>query len=471
MRKKLSYSFQNSDALYRDLGCHKDVWEKSEIWNNDPDSVPSTRAEDDGERVIELNAMDAIESIASNYISAEGGRRELRAGIHLDFAFPETVALQTETDLKGRQTNFREERESLGSKLRSAERKLRRIRVRYDITREPSYARYPIVVWGVAAAFVLGETYVNGALLAEVVEGGLIGGWSLAALISFVNVLIGGVSGLYLPRLWGTEIAPPWRRRLAVLLGSIAILAVLIVNLAVSYVRAYGIADLSTGISAFWLGSLLPQNLEALGLFMIGVGVSIVAALKFSTLHDPIPEYERAHRDLQEILASVDALDTAAPSQLQMGAEDGHARLDHSLASVRAAVTQYKSSIDESEHAARALGGDIKRIRHVHEKCMEKRRGDLKKLCDTHPSYWDAASATIEVASPVFDGLPAEHETVAKAEERLDELEVKVTSAHARIERALQEARDGIELSATPRDREETGASSRVVKMRFKREA
>ncbi|MEM0987355.1 MAG: hypothetical protein AAGK00_00640 [Pseudomonadota bacterium] len=319
--------------------------------------------------------------------------------------------------------------------------------------------------------FVLTETYVNGTLLANAIDNGLIGGWSLAALISAFNILVGILSGFYLPRLWGSPHSARWGRVLSVVLAAVALASVLVVNLAVSYVRTFGMEAISTGITGFWQGGIVPLNLEALMLFGIGVGVALLTAPKFGTLRDPVPAFEAAHRAAQLTRMEIEHLDRDAPSVLQGVADAGHARLDGMQDAAADAVNRYRRLLEESQVEFRTFDSDCQRIRHVHEQCMEKRRGALKALCTAFPRHWMDGPPVIDATADEFCDLSDDVERLKVYEGRQDELEAAVASAHEHFEHLLRRARESIELVAVTTVSTAPINEGNIVQMRFKRDA
>jgi hypothetical protein len=470
MAKKLNFSFQDVAALYFDLECDRDAWSKSEQWTNDPSSIPRTAADDDGELHIANNAADACLSWSEQFSGSERAEVQLRESVELDVDFPERILSQTRSDLYGATINIREERGTAVEELRRVLTTLKRIKVFSGVTREPRYSRYPVLVWMYAVLFVLIETGINGTILADIVPNGLIGGWSLAFVVSAVNVLIGIMAGLFIPRLWGRTGKSKLRRALAVGFGIFAMVSVLMVNFAVSFVRTHGVETITTDLAGYWNGELQPQNLEALGLLFFGVAVSVLAALKFSTVYDPIPGLQDAHRDMLRLQAQIKEIDQQSPKSLQEQAEIGGGRLEEALEGAHDRAVTFRQSLTTSASNRGNYETGGKRIILVHEQCAERRRSELKSTCPAVPDYWATISPDFSFALPNMFSLADAEKRRAVIDEKLNDIRERTAKAHEKIEEYLRNARSQVELVADGGVVAPKSKDSNVIPMRFKRE-
>lgn len=470
MTKKLNFSFQDVSALYFDLECDQDAWRKSDQWSNDPTSVPHSPADDDGELNIANNTADACLSWSEQFSAEERDEVQRRASIDLDTDFPERILSQTRSDLYGTTLNIREERGAAIEELRRALMTLKRIKVFNGVTREPRYSRKPTLIWLLVVFFLVVETAANGAILADIAPNGLIGGWSLAFIVSAVNVMIGVMAGVFLPRLWGRYGKSRFRRLLAVLMGVLALLGVLMVNFAVSFVRTHGVDTITTDLAGYWNGELQPQNLEALGLLVFGVAIALLAALKFSAVYDPIPGLQNAHQDVVRLQDRIREIDQQSPKQLQEQAEIGAERLEEALEAAHERIVDFRQSLARSLSKRSNYENGGKRIVLVHEQCAERRRSELKSTCPVVPSYWATSAPDFSFALPSMFTLDTAEERQKTLEAALEDIRKRTAVAHEGIEEHLRNARSQVELMVDGAVLEPNAKGGNVIPIRFKRE-
>lgn len=468
---KYKWKVQDADRVMDDIGVHDEVFQKSEIWSAHPGSVPRTPEADDGETRIVESAHDGQLHWAAKFGPEEEERRKERLDCHIDKSRPASVLAQTETDIRGTVVNYREERQQLQAEHLKAQSHQRRIRVRYKLNRAPRYSDNKIWVWALAIVFVSAETLLNGPVLAPVTDGGLIAGWSLSSLISLGNVLIGILSGLFIPRLWAAIQMRLMKRILAGVAAMTSGGAVMSLNLAVSNVRTYGSLELSTDLAALWRGEMLPQNLESFSLLLFGICVAVGTSLKFASLRDPVREYEESDRDIRSLAARIEMLDQDAPLLLQSKADHGTMRLQQVLTDARSELVHYKKSLVSSEVAATTYENGCARIAAVHLQCIERRRGDLKIASDNTPVWWDTNQARIELVPPSIFSLDNDRAALIELDENYNEIVASISSAEQEIEAELRRARGAVELAPSSGMAKKTTDKSNVVSMQFRKPA
>lgn len=468
---KYRWKVQDADRVMEDIGVHDEVFQKSEIWSARPEAVPKTPNADDGEIRIVESAHDGQLHWAAKFGPDEEERRRARLDYTIDTDRPASVLAQTETDIRGTVINCREERQQVLAEYFKAQDHQRRIRVRHKLNRPPRYSNNKFWIWFLAIVFVGVETLLNGPVMAPITDGGLYAGWSLSSLISLGNVLIGILSGLFLPRLWASRKVRALKRMFAGLAGMTSGGAVVSLNLAVSNVRTHGSLELTTDLTAFWNGDLLPQNLESFSLLLFGICVAIGTCLKFSTLHDAVPEYEDSDRAIQSLARRIEMLDEDAPQVLQYKADHGTSRLQEILTDSHIELVSYKKSLVSSEAAATAYENGCSRIVAVHLQCIERRRGDLKIASINTPDWWNDEHGQVNIEPPAIFDLEADRFALVNLEKDYKDVAASVASAELQIEFELRRARGSVELSSDTDLTKNGSVNGNVVNMQFRQPA
>ena len=471
MTARFNYSMQDDVDLYNVEGVPEEVRAKAELWSNFPDTVPTSKENDDGERRLRDNGADAVLGHAEQYRPDEMMRAAARAEVMLDRNFPERIAAQTRTDMMGKAINIREAREALMVDYRSKAERFRRIKTYHGLAREPRYASSATSTFAIAAGFFIAEAAVNGIVLGDVVPNGWIGGWGLAAVIGGCNVATGAIAGLFLPKLWATRRKSWVQRAIAGIGGGLAIGIVLVLNFAVAFVRTHGIEDLSTSLAGFWQGNLLPTNLESLGLLGLGVIIALATYLKFAALRDPIAEYEAAHREAVNLEVQIADLDESVPAQLHECARAGTTALAEAFGESCGRVIGFRKSLIESRGGEEKLHSARRRILVVHERCMERRRGDLRFASRKTPLYWSQSVARIDDDFPSPFDLVAHERLLLEMEKTLEDQRTELATADREIEDDLRRARSNLELGPMDTNAKLHSTESNVVQMTFKRDS
>lgn len=467
-KKELKYTYLNLEALSDELGVRDEVYKRAEQWTSKPSSVPVSWQTDEGEQRIIESATDGALSWSSDFFDDERLRRSERSEFVLDPDFPERIRNQTQSDLYGTVLGIREEREQLLDEYQRHSAQLSRIKVYHNLSREPRYAKNRWFTWVLVAVFLTVEIVTNGGVLANAMVNGQVGGWSLASIVSLTNIVVGGISGMFLPRLWASIRFRRAKRTIALVLGIIAVLLVLALNLAVAYVRTNGAITITTDITAFWRGDILPGSLESLSLFLIGSGVALVTALKFAFHDDPVRDFQKSDQQMSRLAKRIAELDQAAPDMLQQKAEHGGQRIAEAMDLTRTQVIAFRKSLIESETSQSNYENGFQRIRAVHQQCIDKRRGDLA-IASTHvPSYWSDPAAQLKIIAPKVFDLETEKADLESMLEQTEVIRVAAAKAEASIEVDLRRARVQVELVPHENIGSRNKVTDNVVHMRFR---
>lgn len=185
---------------------------------------------------------------------------------------------------------------------------MRDFRERNDLRSRPYLSEkpgWPSLVLIVAIAVVI-ETVLNGLMFADADPGGLLGGVTVAAIISVTNVTASSVFGL-----WARY---KNHRRLLSCLGGILSIFMFIAfaasfNLLIGHYRdalqlpGYSIAQAGqTAVEALIASPLNVNDVKSILLIVMGLTISVIAALKAYASFDPYPGYNSVYWSLESAL-------------------------------------------------------------------------------------------------------------------------------------------------------------------------
>lgn len=186
------------------------------------------------------------------------------------------------------------------------ERDLRYFKFQNQILRKAEYQSSTIKVVAIIFAMFLVESLLNGALLSQVVEDGLVGGAILAGFISAINILTGIIAGLVGWRYAGHR--NRYFRAFGIALAGVCHLLAISWNLLVAHFREvaenfasqdnfnFDPAALSraTADHIHTYGFFGITSLQSWGLLLIGICIHFVAAKEgWDDVADRYPEYKK----------------------------------------------------------------------------------------------------------------------------------------------------------------------------------
>ncbi|WP_298362795.1 hypothetical protein [uncultured Litoreibacter sp.] len=465
------FNVQDVDELSKDLGLPEAIYWTASKWSAHPASVPASAEQDDGERRLLESARDAELSQAEIVGEQERERREQRADTELDEGFPSRLAAQAETDLMVCVTSYREEREQILAEVRDAEDEGRRTQVLYGLTRAPRYAKRRWLVYLMAAIILVVETLANGAVIADFGEGGLFAGWSLAFMISLGNIGIGGLAGWLCLRLWAVGHLRRWKRWIALLIGCLAILAIVWINLAIAYVRSQSGTTYSPSIQNILSDGFFPTTLEGLLIFALGLIIAFLSAVKFGLMCDPIRELEASDRMMKAAMVRLRLMDKTAPAALQKSADASMVELQLNLAEAEANYVEFTRSRIESDAAQSDYFVACERIAKAYEQVVKSRREHLMVASSVVPAYWATGTVAITPDPPKLFNLVEDQKFAAEITARFEGLKAKVEKAERDIEAAHRKARQQVVLMPNPVRESGGTATDNVVHLQFRDKA
>ncbi len=191
-----------------------------------------------------------------------------------------------------------------------AARDLKNFRQRHRLSRVAHYPSNHVAHWLWVPVAMIVESFVGANLLGSVSRGGVIEGWMVAVVLTFVNVLLGIGTGWTWRWTHGDSVVG---KGLACTLGALFAAVALIWNDVAGHVRdVYVLAEKAGALEApdeafatAWRTMIerpLPwESLPSAGLALVGIAVFVLTAYKTYTADDPFPGYGMRHRKVEAL--------------------------------------------------------------------------------------------------------------------------------------------------------------------------
>ena len=189
-------------------------------------------------------------------------------------------------------------------------RDLRKFRQRHRLSRVAHYPSSQVAHWLWVPVAMIVESFVSANLLGSVSRGGVIEGWMVALVLTFVNVLLGICAG----RVWRfTHYNWGFVKLSACALGALCLAVALVWNDVAGHVRdVYVLAEKTGALEApdeafatayrTMIERPLPwDSLASAGLALVGFAVFVLTAYKAYTADDPFPGYGPRHREVEDL--------------------------------------------------------------------------------------------------------------------------------------------------------------------------
>ena len=191
-----------------------------------------------------------------------------------------------------------------------AARDLRSFRQRHRLSRVAHYPSSQIAHWLWIPVAGIVESFVSANLLGSVSRGGVIEGWMVALVLTFVNILLGICAG----RIWRfTHYDWGFVKLFACALSALCAAVALVWNDVAGHVRdIYVLAEKTGALEApdeafvtAWRTMIerpLPwESLPSAGLAFVGIAVFVLTMYKMYTADDPFPGYGVRHRKVEAL--------------------------------------------------------------------------------------------------------------------------------------------------------------------------
>ena len=189
-----------------------------------------------------------------------------------------------------------------------AARDLNNFRRQYRLSRVAHYPSNQVAHWLWVPVAGIIESFVSANLLGSVSRGGVIEGWMVALVLTFVNVLLGIGAGL----IWRfTQYDWGFMKLFAYALCALCTVAALAWNDVAGHVRdVYVLAETTGAFAALdeafakayhtMIERPLPwESLPSAGLALVGIAVFVLTTYKMYAADDPFPGYGMRHRKVE----------------------------------------------------------------------------------------------------------------------------------------------------------------------------
>ena len=264
------------------------------------------------ENWIQKRALDCKEAVG-NYINDElASLHELGSsweGENPEIALDALVTQRCQ-DLRAKADQSVSELDKQRAEYEEAARDLKSFRERHQLSRVAHYPNSQIAHWLWVPVAMIVESFVGANLLGSVSRGGVIEGWMVAVVLTFVNVLLGILAG----RTWRfTHYGWGFVKLLAFVLSALFAAIALVWNDAAGHVRDVYVLAENTGaleapdeaFATAWRTMIerpLPwESLPSAGLALVGIAVFLLTTYKSYTADDAFPGYGARHRKTEDV--------------------------------------------------------------------------------------------------------------------------------------------------------------------------
>ncbi|UZE97220.1 hypothetical protein [Alkalimarinus alittae] len=178
------------------------------------------------------------------------------------------------------------------------------------LRRSADYPESHVLTLGILVFALLIESLLNGFFFAKGSDFGLVGGVSIALIVSLLNISIGYLSGWWVFR-YKNHISRKWVYCSTILFISTVVVSIVFNLLVAHYREALGVDPehaATLAVSSFQDGLLSITDVESWLLFMIGIVFFSLAVYKGYSMDDPYPGYGKMSRKRNRLLGDLDEL-------------------------------------------------------------------------------------------------------------------------------------------------------------------
>ena len=256
-----------------------------------------------------------------------------------------------------------------------AARDLKNFRQRHRLSRVAHYPSNQVAHWLWVPVAGIVESFVSANLLGSVSRGGVIEGWMVALVLTFVNVLLGICAG----RIWcSTHYDWGFAKLFAYALGALCAAVALVWNDVAGHVRdVYVLAEKTGALEApdeafstayrTMIEHPLPwESLPSAGLAFVGIAVFVLTAYKMHNADDTFPGYGVRHRKVETLHGRYqddlnDALDelTSARNEANVAIEEIKNRYEIDRAGWQSALDKLRMIVDDYPVNLRQYNKDL----------------------------------------------------------------------------------------------------------------
>ena len=318
-----------------------------------------------------------------------------------------TKAHQSVSDLDKQRAEYEE-----------AARDLKNFRQRCRLSRVAHYPSNQVVHWLWVPVAMIVESFASANLLGSVSRGGVIEGWMVALVLTFVNVLLGICAG----RIWRfTHYGWGFVKLFAYALGALCAAAALVWNDVAGHARdVYVFAEKTGALEApdeafatayrTMIERPLPwESLPSAGLALVGIAVFVLTTYKMYTAADPFPGYGERHRKVEALHGRYqddlnDALDElgTARNEANVAIEEIKNRYEMDRAGWESALDKLRMVVDDYPVNLRHYNKDLAYLLAAY------RDANLAARTASPPSFFDIEPTIDEdVVQPPEFPVPA----------------------------------------------------------------
>ena len=295
-----------------------------------------------------------------------------------------------------------------------AARDLKNFRQRHQLSRVAHYPSNQIAHWLWVPITGIVESFMSANLLGSVSRGGVIEGWMVALVLTFVNILLGICAG----RIW-RDTHYDWgiRKLFASALGALCAAGALIWNDVAGHVRdVYVLAEKTGALEApdeafatayrTMIERPLPwESLPSAGLALVGIAVFVLTTYKMYTADDTFPGYGERHRKVEALHGRYqddlnDALDElgSARNETNVAIEEIKNRYEMDRAGRESALDKLRMVVDNYPANLRLYNKDLAHLLAAY------RDANLAARTASPPPFFDIEPMIDEdvVQSPEF---------------------------------------------------------------------
>ena len=261
---------------------------------------------------VQKRAVDCKEEVGKYIIDELANLHDLSSSWEKENPEIQLNSLVTQRcqDLQARVDQSVSDLDKQRAEYKEAARDLKNFRQKHQLSRVAHYPSNQAAHWLWVPVAGIVESFVSANLLGSVSRGGVIEGWMVAFVLTFVNVLLGIFAG----RIWCvTHYDWGFKKLFAFALGALCAAVALVWNDVAGHARDVYVFAEKTGVleapdEAFatayrtMIERPLPwESLPSAGLALVGIAVFVLTTYKMYTADDPFPGYGVKHRKVEAL--------------------------------------------------------------------------------------------------------------------------------------------------------------------------
>ena len=311
---------------------------------------------------------------------------------------------------------------------------------------------------GLLALFVVGESYMNAAFFQEFMDYGLIGGLSIALVVSLVNVTVGFATGYYAFK--NARHVKVTRRTIGVLAAIVLVIVIVISHILIGRVRSVlemSATGLFVDVTKLKLSDIFSSGADwtltsalLVGVGWFSAGISIFDG--FQLTGDSYPGYGAVTKAREDAARAFSTAKDKLFNETQAAIDRAKARIDALVAQIESDLVRYTNIIHTFRATIRLYEENATQIETACDRVLKRyREQNVRIRTQTIPSYFSTETTLDRDIGMDYDSGSAKLDEVRKivdlfklyAEKSKNDLQ-KLLDAHLR-----QIAEDLDEIDAT----------------------